>query len=197
MTIRLNLRPVLVPLQIPSRAARKIWCVKTGQMSTGRRRSTQGESWFLLHHRNGGRILVSNIKPKQARMRTIPNYLQIRKMVRCLCLLWFFFLYFLPKATHNNLRIKIPLEFPKVRPTNYGIKSLNFKGPKIWNSLPDEIKTDQNTKQFKNSIKTWFLSNKCAGSFCNKWFVSTQAIFEVALCWFELAYITIVNTNIK
>ena len=26
----------------------------------------------------------------------------------------------------------------------------------------DEIKTSQNTKQFKNSIKTWFLSNNCA-----------------------------------
>ena len=76
--------------------------------------------------------------------------------------------YFLSKAINRKLRIKNPLEIPKVRTTNYGIRSLSFQGPKIWNSLPDEIKTAQNTKQFKNSIKTWFLSNKCACSFCNK-----------------------------
>ena len=36
----------------------------------------------------------------------------------------------------------------------------------------NEIKTAQNTKPSKNSIKIWFLSNKCACSFCNKSFVS-------------------------
>ena len=63
--------------------------------------------------------------------------------------------YFLPKAINHNLRLKKPLEIPKVRTTNYGIRSSSFQGPKIWNSLPDEL-------------KTWFLSNKCACSFCNK-----------------------------
>ena len=77
---------------------------------------------------------------------------------------------FLPKAINHNLRIKIkiPLEISRLRTTNYGIRSLSFQGPKIWNSLPDEIKIAQNINQFKNSIKTWFLSNKCACSFCNK-----------------------------
>ena len=70
--------------------------------------------------------------------------------------------YFLPKAINHNLRLKNPVEISKVRTTNYGIRSLSFQGPKIWNSLPDETKTAQNTKKFKNLIKTWFLSNKCA-----------------------------------
>ena len=54
--------------------------------------------------------------------------------------------YLLQKTTSRNLRIHIPLLIPKVKTTNYGIKSLSFQGPKIWNPLPDEIKTAQNTK---------------------------------------------------
>ena len=76
--------------------------------------------------------------------------------------------YFVPKTMSHNLRITNPLVVPKVRTTNYGIKSLSYQGPKIWNSLPDEIKTAQNTKHFKNLIKTWFLANKCECSFCAK-----------------------------
>ena len=55
--------------------------------------------------------------------------------------------YFLSEAISHNLQIKNPLEIPKVKTTNYGIKSLSFQGPKIWNSFPDEIKIAQNTKQ--------------------------------------------------
>ena len=76
--------------------------------------------------------------------------------------------YFLQKTTTHNLRIQNPLLIRKVKTTTYGIKSLSFQGPRIWNSLPDEIKTAQNAKQFKNLIKTWFHENKCTRSFCSK-----------------------------
>ena len=78
--------------------------------------------------------------------------------------------YFVPKTTgHNlhNLRLKNPLDIPKAKTTSNGIRSLSFQGPKIWNSLPGSIETAQNTGQFKNLIKTWFLENKCACSFCS------------------------------
>ena len=67
--------------------------------------------------------------------------------------------YFLQKTTTHNLRIQNPLLIPKVETTTYGIKSLSFQGPKIWNSLPDEIKTAQNAEQLKNLIKIWFHKN--------------------------------------
>ena len=70
--------------------------------------------------------------------------------------------YFVPKTTGHNLRLKNPLDIPRARTTNSGIRSLSFQGPKIWNSLPESIKTAQNTRQFKNLIKTLFLENKCA-----------------------------------
>ena len=76
--------------------------------------------------------------------------------------------YFVPKTTGHNIRLKNPLDIPKSRTTNNCIISLIFQGPKIWNSLLESIKTAQNTRQFKNLIKTWFLENKCACSFCSK-----------------------------
>ena len=65
--------------------------------------------------------------------------------------------YFVPKTTGYNLQLKNPLDIPRARTTKNGIRSLSFQGPKIWNSLPESIKTAQNTRQFKNLIKTWFL----------------------------------------
>ena len=44
---------------------------------------------------------------------------------------------------------------PKVKTATYGIKSLRLLGPKIWYSLPNEIKSSQNINQFKALIKDW------------------------------------------
>ena len=65
--------------------------------------------------------------------------------------------YILPKITGYDLRIKNPLAIPKIRTTNYGIRSQSFQGQKIWNSLPDSIKKAKNTKEFTGLIKLGFL----------------------------------------
>ena len=74
--------------------------------------------------------------------------------------------YFLEKPHSYDLRVAKPLMVPKVRTTNYGIKSLNFQGPKLWNSLPATIKSAKNCDQFKYLTKAWFLKNTCSCSFC-------------------------------
>ncbi|MCP3922493.1 MAG: reverse transcriptase family protein [Desulfobacterales bacterium] len=76
--------------------------------------------------------------------------------------------YFLPKRVDHDLRRTNPLQIPKARTTAYGINSLCFQGPKIWNVLPAELKSATNVKQFKNLTKNWFLNNRCACSYCNK-----------------------------
>ena len=76
--------------------------------------------------------------------------------------------YFLPKPTSYNLRRNDVLSIPKVKTTNYGIKSISFLGPKIWNSLPNEIKSSRNANQFKTLIKDWFFENKCTCSICSQ-----------------------------
>ena len=69
--------------------------------------------------------------------------------------------YFRPKSTSYDLRSNEVLFAPKVKTTNYGIRSISFLGPKIWNSLPDKIKLSKNANQFK--ILCYF-ENKCT---CN------------------------------
>ncbi len=76
--------------------------------------------------------------------------------------------YFLPKSTSYNLRKNDILVVPKVKSTNYGIKSISFLGPKVWNSLPNEIKSSKNAYQFKILIKDWFFNNQCACNACSQ-----------------------------
>ena len=76
--------------------------------------------------------------------------------------------YFLPKPTSYNLRKNDILFVPKVKTTNYGINSVSFLGPKIWNSLPNEIKASRNANQFKILIKDWYFENQCACNACSQ-----------------------------
>ena len=47
-----------------------------------------------------------------------------------------------------NYNIKNPLDIPKARTANNGIRSWSLQGPKTLNSLSESIKTAQNTRQF-------------------------------------------------
>ena len=76
--------------------------------------------------------------------------------------------YFLPKPTSYNLRKNDILFVPKVKTTKYGINSVSFLGPKIWNSLPNEIKASRNANQLKILIKDWYFENQCACNACSR-----------------------------
>ena len=64
---------------------------------------------------------------------------------------------------------------PKVRPNDiivkshstatYEDKSLITLGPKIWNSLPEHIKSESSYNNFKEYINTW-LGPKCFCTYC-------------------------------
>ena len=64
---------------------------------------------------------------------------------------------------------------PRVRPNDiivkprntatFGDKSLMALGPKIWNSLPENIKSENSYGRFKEYINTWF-GPKCYCSYC-------------------------------
>ena len=57
------------------------------------------------------------------------------------------------KHTKYDLRGIKSLDIPKVNTTKYGIQSLSYLGPKIWNSLPDEVKLAPSANHFKNTDK--------------------------------------------
>ena len=55
------------------------------------------------------------------------------------------------RVTRN--RYKLNLNIPRRNQVTFGTKSLKFYGPKIWNTLPVNIKTIKNLNAFKTLIK--------------------------------------------
>ncbi len=53
-----------------------------------------------------------------------------------------------------NLRAS-PLTQPKCNTVSYGLNSFRYKGPKLWNSLPNYIKEVISFSEFKFLIKSW------------------------------------------
>ena len=77
--------------------------------------------------------------------------------------------------TVNNLNpnqkdnIFTPKLHPKVRPNDilvtYDTKSLKTLGPKVWNQLPEDIKSETSYTKFKEYFDTWF-GSKCRCNVC-------------------------------
>ena len=45
--------------------------------------------------------------------------------------------------------------FPTVKSINYGLESIRILGPKIWETLPDNLKNKESIESFKITIKEW------------------------------------------
>ena len=54
-----------------------------------------------------------------------------------------------------NLRSWSDFTLPIVRTVNYGIESIRYLGPKIWESIPANIKEVDTIEHFKSGIKKW------------------------------------------
>ena len=77
--------------------------------------------------------------------------------------------------TLNEINPPLPKENAKVRQNDiivkrintsrFGTQSLRSLGPKIWNNLPSNIKSETSFLKFKEYIKTW-LGPKCRCKVC-------------------------------
>ena len=47
------------------------------------------------------------------------------------------------------------LQVPRVKTSNYGDRAFSSAAPKLWNSLPDHIKSKHTLTSFKSSLKTF------------------------------------------
>ena len=47
----------------------------------------------------------------------------------------------LKEQGHYNLENQINFEIPHVKTVNYGLESIRFLGPKIWDGLPNDLKS--------------------------------------------------------
>ena len=44
---------------------------------------------------------------------------------------------------------------PTAKSVNYGLESIRFVGPKIWESLPNNLNNKESIESFKMAIKEW------------------------------------------
>ena len=56
------------------------------------------------------------------------------------------------KNVSYNLRGDYILSRPKPKSTTYGLNSVRYIGPKLWNSIPNMFRYITNFKSFKRSI---------------------------------------------
>ena len=66
---------------------------------------------------------------------------------------------FQERSVPYNLRGNNPFRCRRANSVYHGTESLAFLGPKIWDLVPDEIKTSENVDIFKNKIKKWIPDN--------------------------------------
>ena len=56
---------------------------------------------------------------------------------------------------HYFLRNQRDFVIPTVKSVNYVLESIKFLGPKIWESLPNNLKNKESIESFKMAIKGW------------------------------------------
>ena len=66
---------------------------------------------------------------------------------------------------HYFLRNQRDFIIPTVKSVNYGLESVRFLGPKIWESRPNNFKNKESIESFKMAIKEW-KSESCPFRLC-------------------------------
>jgi hypothetical protein len=59
------------------------------------------------------------------------------------------------RTTNYNLRKRNTLQLTQCKTVTYGLKFISQFGAKIWNELPDFLKTSDNLTEFKSKIVEW------------------------------------------
>ena len=69
------------------------------------------------------------------------------------------------RKSKYNLRGERALNIPSVNTTKYGLHSIRYFGPKLWNSISNDLHK-LNLKEFKLALRNLTFSSYCC-SFCN------------------------------
>ena len=69
-----------------------------------------------------------------------------------------------------NLRKQVNFQIPGPKTVTYGTESIQFLGSKIWNLIPNNLKSATNLSIFKANIKKW-IPNDCPCRLCKDYIV--------------------------
>ena len=92
---------------------------------------------FKIHHRHIESLTIELFKIKNNLSVTIMNDI------------------FQPRAVSYNLRSQIDFTRPNVNSEHFGISSLRYMAPKVWDMVPNDMKNVNDIETFKNNIRKW------------------------------------------
>ena len=92
---------------------------------------------FTVHHRNIQNLATELYKVKN---NLSPNFMNS---------------IFKSTENHYNLRNDKTFQTFNIRTVYYGSETLSYRGPQIWQIVPQDIKDSISIEDFKNKIKQW------------------------------------------
>ena len=134
-------------------------------------------SMFLFENKHNTWLLRSILLKHRCKSSFIQNYIKIKICVfiavKYICVMVFkslngqapeYLLNLLTKCSETNVRSlrsskQETLKVPFARTTYYE-KSFSVTGPKLWDSLPIQIRQSSNLITFKQSVKSFYLSEQ-------------------------------------
>ena len=72
---------------------------------------------------------------------------------------------FKPSNTKYDLRNSNTLVSKNINTTNYGLETVSYLAPRIWEQIPEEIKQSKSLNSFKKKIILW-IPNACTCRLC-------------------------------
>ena len=91
----------------------------------------------------------------------------ICKMYKCLHDLGPWYMREIFTATGVETRKGLQFEQPRVNQSTYGLHSLRYQGPKLWNKLPLQVKTAANLDSLKSNLAN-YEGTPCRCAMCRK-----------------------------
>ena len=67
-----------------------------------------------------------------------------------------------------SLRLQTDFLLPQLKFGTYGLKALQYFGPKIRNILPNDIKSSRKLREFSKKVKSW-IPRKCPRGLCENY----------------------------
>ena len=69
------------------------------------------------------------------------------------------------KQTKYSFRYENTVKIPTVRTVTYGQRSFRLESARVWNGLPNELRTVKSFREFKGLISTW-VGLRCNCAMC-------------------------------
>ena len=73
----------------------------------------------------------------------------------------------LSENSSNNLRCGVTVNRRNIRTSEFGLETVSTSGAILWKDLPNELKSAESLKIFKQKRKLWSL-NDCSCKICRK-----------------------------